>query len=72
MSKYPQIPSDSNDYGSQLTGIANELAERNRLKKIEIVYGNRAGNMSEERLIQLLDLLINGREVYDIYEDDKI
>ncbi len=47
--------SDSND----LYILANELAEANRLKRIEIFWGGRAGNINGSTAKKLIDVLQN-------------
>ena len=49
---------DKKIIGANHWAIAEELAEANRLKKIEILYAGRAGNMTEESLKKLIDILV--------------
>jgi len=58
--------SDSND----LYILANELAEANRLKRLEILWAGRAGNMTDESLKKLMDILVDeGNNNLDVYGD---
>ncbi len=54
--------------------IANELAEANRIKKLEILWGGRAGNMTDKYCKKLMDILEDPNDynldVYGDYNED--
>lgn len=70
MGKYEE-PLTNDVHGLRL--IANELADANRLKKLEIIYAGRAGNMTEETVKKLIDILNdsddNNLDLYGDYEE---
>jgi len=50
--------------------IANESAEANRLKRLEIIWGSRAGNMTDRTLKNLMKTLQDTEDInLDIYGD---
>lgn len=67
MGKYEE-PLTSEAQG--LRYVANEMAESNRLKKLEIIYAGRAGNMTEETVKKLIDILNDSDDDnLDLYGD---